>query len=267
MSINTMSIYTIPLPLLKKAKFFHPGYQMDDIIFTLSAMQAIGKRVFIERIDVPTLSGPTSGDTFMEELSEWYVQAKRWTIGAGEVFHYFFIKMLKRRFTLKSGLSYGFWLTTYYAFFLCAAGIVTLSHTVVRLFFGVVDPLRSMESCLENTFWNAAIPVQWVELSIMIYTYFIFFATAFVMDRRLVNVLKLDEKVDCARTCIHFVLSQPVLWGYCIVECMSIAVLAVYGKKVCGHKPSNKDSLVKGGAKDDDVSACKQETAELNVAQ
>mmetsp|Transcript_1583 Transcript_1583/g.5408 ORF Transcript_1583/g.5408 Transcript_1583/m.5408 type:complete len:174 (+) Transcript_1583:303-824(+) len=35
MSINTMSIYTIPLPLLKKANFVHPGYQMDDIIFTL----------------------------------------------------------------------------------------------------------------------------------------------------------------------------------------------------------------------------------------
>eukprot|EP00928_Gymnodinium_smaydae_P097927 TRINITY_DN898_c0_g1_i8.p1 TRINITY_DN898_c0_g1~~TRINITY_DN898_c0_g1_i8.p1 ORF type:complete len:242 (-),score=58.97 TRINITY_DN898_c0_g1_i8:336-1061(-) len=240
-----MSIYSIPLPLLKKAKFFHPGYQMDDIIFTLSAMQAIGKRVFIQMIEVPTLSGPTSGDSFFDELSEWYVQAKRWTIGAGEVFHYFFIKMVKQRFTFLSGMSYGIWLTLYYAFFLCAFGIVSLTHVLVRAVFSFVDQRRSMEVCLEGTFWDFGVPVQWIDLGVTIYTYFVFFGTAFVMDRRLIQVLDLNERVGCIRTLLHFISSQLVLWGYCVVECFSIAVLAVYGKKVCGHKPSNKDSLVK----------------------
>jgi hypothetical protein len=244
MSINTMSIYSIPLGLLKKAKFFHPGYQMDDLIFTLSAMQAIGKRVLITLIDVPTLSGPTSGESFFDELMEWYVQAKRWTIGAGEVFHYFVVKMLRRRFTFWAGLSYGFWLTTYYAFFLCAGGIVTLLHTLTRFIFALADPQRGLEACLEDSFWDSVVPVQYVELGITIYTYLVFFGTAFALDRRLVGVLGLDEKMDSLRTLGTFLLSQVVLWGYCLVELWSIGVLAIHGKKVCGHKPSNKDSLV-----------------------
>jgi len=94
MNINTMSIYSIPLALLKKSNFFHPGYQMDDIIFTLSAMQAIGKHVSIRQIDVPALSGPTCGETLGEEFAEWVKQAKRWTIGSAEVLHYFVVKWL-----------------------------------------------------------------------------------------------------------------------------------------------------------------------------
>ena len=69
-------------------------------------MRAIGKRVKIVTIDVPTLSGPTSGDTFVKEFDEFYVQAMRWTIGAAEVFHYFFIKLIGRKMDIWSGLMY-----------------------------------------------------------------------------------------------------------------------------------------------------------------
>lgn len=71
---------------------------MDDIIFTLSAMKATGKRIRIRILDFPTLSGPTSCETMWKEWQEWVRQATRWTIGAAEVFHYFFIKLSKRNF-------------------------------------------------------------------------------------------------------------------------------------------------------------------------
>lgn len=78
--INTMSIYSMSLRLLLESQFFHPGYQMDDIIYTLSAMRATGERIRIRTIDIPTLSGPTSGETVISEFKEWVVQATRWTM-------------------------------------------------------------------------------------------------------------------------------------------------------------------------------------------
>ena len=43
-------------------------------------------------VPVPVLSGPTSGRVIEEEVEEWARQARRWTIGAAEVFHYFVVK-------------------------------------------------------------------------------------------------------------------------------------------------------------------------------
>ena len=100
-------------------------------------MNATGKRVCIERIDVPTPSGPTSGATFGDELHEWYVQAKRFTIGAGEVFHYFFVKFIGRKFPFASGAGYSTWLTYYYACVLGTSGVVGLSHLVVQAITGL----------------------------------------------------------------------------------------------------------------------------------
>jgi hypothetical protein len=98
--INIMSIYSMSLGLLVDSRFFHPGYQMDDLTFTLSAMRATGKRIRIRTIAFPTLSGPTSGETMLAEWNEWVTQATRWTIGAAEAFHYFFIKLLKGNYVL-----------------------------------------------------------------------------------------------------------------------------------------------------------------------
>lgn len=78
---------------------------MDDIIYTLSCMRATGSRIRIRTIDIPTLSGPTSGVTMMDEFKEFVVQGERWTIGACEVFHYFFVKLIKCNYLLP-GLQY-----------------------------------------------------------------------------------------------------------------------------------------------------------------
>ncbi|GKX32793.1 MAG: hypothetical protein MnENMB40S_04110 [Rhizobiaceae bacterium MnEN-MB40S] len=39
-------------------------------------------------IYLPVICGPTSGNSFSEELWEWARQARRWSIGAFETFHY-----------------------------------------------------------------------------------------------------------------------------------------------------------------------------------
>lgn len=63
-------------------------------------------------VPVPILSGPTSGRVIEDELWEWARQARRWTIGAAEVFHYFMVK--SRNIPFFTALSWGFTFIIYY---------------------------------------------------------------------------------------------------------------------------------------------------------
>ena len=124
-NINTMSIFSFSLDLCIKGEFFHAHYQMDDIIYTLTCMQALQKRVEILMIPMPVISGPTSGTSQWEEFSEWFRQSERWTIGACEVFHYFVVK--RRRYNCSAALSYGTWFVIYYGFILCSLTLTGLA--------------------------------------------------------------------------------------------------------------------------------------------
>ncbi|CAF0925925.1 unnamed protein product [Rotaria sordida] len=93
-NINTMSIFSYSFSLAKKGDFIHPRYQMDDIICLIQWMGETQQRLRISMIPVPVISGPTSGETVEYEIVEWARQARRWTIGAAEVFHYFIIKSI-----------------------------------------------------------------------------------------------------------------------------------------------------------------------------
>ena len=65
-----------------------------------------------QQVPVPLVSGPTSGRVFESEVEEWARQARRWTIGASEVFHYFIIK--SRNIPFFTALSWGFVFFIYY---------------------------------------------------------------------------------------------------------------------------------------------------------
>lgn len=80
-----MSIFSLTLDLLEKGEYTHPGYQMEDIIAVIRWSLAIRKRCTIRCIPVATMSGPTSGNSYCNELYEWARQIRRWTIGAAEV--------------------------------------------------------------------------------------------------------------------------------------------------------------------------------------
>jgi hypothetical protein len=251
-NINTMSVYSVPAELLLKSKFFHPGYQMDDIIFTLSAMQSIGKLVRIKMIEVPTLSGPTSGATCYEEAFEWYTQVRRWTIGAGEVFHYFVVKFLGGKFTLCSGLAYGFGLTYYYAYMLCMSGMIEMMEIIIRITMAIVQAaapesgwVNEYDMCMRDH-WTSKLDYVGNPVIPLVFTLVVFFGVAFVLDFRIVRLLGLTENISPLRRLFHLVMAKPVLWAYCITEYIAIAQLTIYGKVVCGHAPSQKDNLQKG---------------------
>jgi hypothetical protein len=242
--INTMSIYSMSLRLLVEGQFFHPGYQMDDIIYTLSAMRATGGRIRIRCIDIPTLSGPTSGVSMMGEFNEWCVQAERWTIGAAEVFHYFFVKLLKGNYFLP-GLAYFWWFVYYYGFVLCVSGLVAVCNLIIQL-VSLSQTDIGIQQCKPMQNWfnlSDDFRYDWIFPAFLIFFYVVVFGTAFIMDALVSQILALDEKVHPIRNFIHFLSTQIVLWLYCLVEYKAIFKIAIYGKKVCGHKASEKHAL------------------------
>jgi hypothetical protein len=244
-NINTMSIYSMSLRLLVQSQFFHPGYQMDDIIYTLSAMMATGHRIEIRTIDIPTLSGPTSGENIISEFNEWVVQANRWTIGAAEVFHYFFVKLVQGTFFLP-GLAYFWWFVYYYGFVLCGSGLVAISNLGIQL-ISLGDTSISVSECKPMQSWFGLaddFPYDWIFPFFLLFNYFVVFLTAFCMDALVSQILALKETIHPVRNLLHFLSSQIVLWVYCLVEYKAIFHIAIYGKKVCGHKASEKHALV-----------------------
>jgi len=240
--INTMSIYSQSLKLLIDSRYFHPGYQMDDIIYTLSAMKSTGKRIRIHTIDIPTLSGPTSGETLADEFREWAVQAARWTIGAAEVFHYFTVKMLKGYYLLP-GLSYFCWFVYYYIFILSGSVLINLSNFIIQMIgIGVKD--ISIEECKPFVSWlGEGFNYTWVFPFFTIYTYVTVGGTAFFMDALVSQILALDEDIHPLRNFVHWLMILPVWWMYGIVKFKSIAKIAIQGKDACGHVASEKHAL------------------------
>ena len=71
------------------------------------------------------LSGPTSGRVLEEELWEWAVQVRRWTLGAAEVFHYFVIKA--PGIPALTGLAWGLSFLFYYGILLCCSHLYGLT--------------------------------------------------------------------------------------------------------------------------------------------
>lgn len=211
-------------------------------------MTGLGKRVPIVLLPIPTLSGPTSGANYIEEFQEWRLQARRWTIGAAEVFHYYVNKMLQGKFHVKSGLNYGFVFTWYYGIMLCITGIFGLCSMWALPAYGCMNEMSGMG-------WIDTYP--WISPS----TGFAFFfgvkyvfvyGTAFVADAFHRHILGVEEPTlgfagglyGVVRSILHWLSSQLVLWAYSIVELFAIVELAFRGRDICAHIPSCKDSLI-----------------------
>ena len=124
-----MSIYGFSLELCINGGYTHPAYQMDDIICFIRWILKTGKPVTLVPLYSPTLSGPTSGKNYWDEISEWARQLRRWTIGSAEVFHYFLVKSRKMKFSWKL-LFWAFSYTNYYCLFLICQNILFVSFTI-----------------------------------------------------------------------------------------------------------------------------------------
>ncbi|MDJ0743499.1 MAG: hypothetical protein QNJ32_09060 [Xenococcaceae cyanobacterium MO_167.B27] len=231
-NINTMSVQSLSLELCIKGDYFHPRYQMDDIIAVIRWMTEIRREIEIRPIYVPTLSGPTSGNSLSEEFREWRVQIRRWTIGAAEVFHYYCVRFFS--LPLNTGISWGAYFIAYYCIFLCAAPLVGL--------VGGLKPIIYPESTSILVFSD----YSFSSLLITMGTYQLFcFLNVFFLNYFWVKILGLKERVSNLRNILHFLLTPVTVIAFSLVAFTALHEMAIGGKSVCVHIPSKKNALAK----------------------
>lgn len=223
-SINTMSIFSFSLSLAKAGNFVHPAYQMDDIICLIRWMCVTGRRLSIHMVPVPVLSGPTCGRTIEHEFMEWARQARRWTIGAVEVFHYFMVK--SRRIPFFTAFSWSITFLIYYGILLCSSGLYGLTNLFSTFFL--------IEEIPEYILW-----MMYAGFAVQMFAFFI----AFLIDMFIPRLLNVDECIFFLRNFLHFLLTPFVLIGYSLVQFYALHEVMIRGKKVCKHGASNKNAL------------------------
>ncbi|CAF2738695.1 unnamed protein product [Rotaria sp. Silwood2] len=223
-NINTMSIFSYSLSLAKKGNFIHPRYQMDDIICLIRWMGVTQQRLRISMIPVPVVSGPTSGETIEIEIMEWARQARRWTIGAAEVFHYFIIKA--KRMPKMAAFSWGLVFIIYYGVLLCTAGLFGLTSMLSMIL--IVKHVPPMIDYLMYVFFGLQM---------------LTFLVAFIIDAFIVRLMNVSQCIFILRNALHFISTPFVLLGYSLVELYALHEMIVFGKKVCKHGASKKGAL------------------------
>lgn len=223
-NINTMSIFSFSLKLCMNGNFVHPGYQMDDIICLIRWMGVTEQRLRIPMIPVPVISGPTSGSTVELELSEWARQARRWTIGASEVFHYYVVKA--RRIPFLPAFSWGLCFLVYYGILLCSAGLYGVSAALSMAYL-VKDPPAYI------------IYIMYVLAGLQQ----LCFLVAFIVDVAGPKLMEIKEHISFVRNFFHWLFTPLVLVGYSLVELYALHEVMIRGKEVCKHGASEKSAL------------------------
>jgi hypothetical protein len=245
-----MSIFSFSLELCLAADYMHPGYQMDDIIYTLSCMRATRRRVTVEPIYLPMLSGPTSGDSLAEEAFEWQRQAKRWSIGAAEVFHYFVESLIEGQFETRSGLTYCAWYTWYYAHILIGGPLFGLfSHSCLHgRAISKLSRMRSGDAMAVDSDDGDLTTSTNIVLGCVLGQY-VLFGLAHIIDAWFTDMVRhrsamvLDPSISLPRRFLHWLATGPTLLCYSLVCFYGVLQIAVQGKAVCTHDPSKKESL------------------------
>ncbi|KAH7702734.1 Protein C09F12.2, partial [Aphelenchoides avenae] len=238
-NINTMSVFSLSLKLFEDGEYVHPGYQMDDIIALIRWTCAVGQRCDIRAIPVATLSGPTSGKNYLDELYEWARQIRRWTIGAGEVFHYFVIK--SRQLPASVAIVWGARYIFYYGFQLCIASLYGITAPILTLIM-----LSVMDRPIKGVLIPSKSAFNWILLS-MLGLQYVWFLSVFVVNKAAESVFpdKRKDNTGFLRNVFHWLMTWPTLTAYCCVELAAFLELTVRGKDVCSHSASKKDGLVK----------------------
>ncbi|CAF4087859.1 unnamed protein product [Rotaria magnacalcarata] len=211
-----MSIFSFSLSLAQKGDFIHPGYQMDDIICLIRWMGVTQQRLRISMIPVPVLSGPTSGETIEKEIIEWARQARRWTIGAAEVFHYFVVK--SRRMPIVAACSWGIAFLIYYGVLLCTGGLFGLTTMLSMIFLVKNVPL------IISYIMYGLFALQMLTFSI-----------AFIIDMFIPKLLHVDECICFPRNLFHFITTPFVLLAYSLVELYALHEVVIVSKKIRKH--------------------------------
>ncbi|KAF5988317.1 hypothetical protein FBULB1_1541 [Fusarium bulbicola] len=129
-NINPMSHYSLSVRLLEEGAFTHPAYQMEDIIALIRYTIMTKREIRIRPLNIISINGPTSGANYLDEMREWALQIRRWTIGAGEVFHYFIVKTYRMP-GLYLSISWATRFFIYYGLVLCASAIFSVVSPII----------------------------------------------------------------------------------------------------------------------------------------
>ncbi|WP_298770456.1 glycosyltransferase family 2 protein [uncultured Shewanella sp.] len=220
--VHSMSVYSSSLTLCIDNDFFDPNYQMEDMHYFVSTMNTRKGKVRLRPVYLPVICGPTSGDNWQEELSEWHRQTKRWSIGAFEVFHYICTKAFNMGLMITSRL--------------------TLTMT---LLYGIFQSIIFFATLIAIPIWHhyqhTNNPEIWYVLGLIPW---IFIVWVFCIDSLFIHFFHLEkEKVGLLRNLIHICLTPFVLLSYNLISFISLHNLAINGKSVCKHDPSEKSHL------------------------
>lgn len=240
-NINPMSHYSLSVKLLEEGAFTHPAYQMEDIIALIRYTILTRREIRIRPLNLISINGPTSGANYADEIREWALQVRRWTIGAGEVFHYFIVKTYRMP-SLWLSASWATRFFVYYGLVLCASAISSVFSPILIQLINMAAPEHERLFISDSLFQNICF--------IFLGTQYAFFLVATVLVRW--NLPVPGDGSDTyngglrgvTRGLLHWVMMLPTILAYSFVELYSFFELALRGKDVCKHNAASKSNLV-----------------------
>ncbi|KAK4215796.1 hypothetical protein QBC37DRAFT_418558 [Rhypophila decipiens] len=238
-NINPMSHYSLSVKLLEEGAFTHPAYQMEDIIALIRYTILTRREIRIRPLNLISINGPTSGADYLDEIREWALQVRRWTIGAGEVFHYFIVKTYRMP-SLYLSLTWASRFFVYYGLVLCASAIFSVvSPVVVQLVNISLAPVHERLLVSDSLFSTVCF--------VFLGTQYAFLLVVTVLVRWCLPVPGENRNRGMRgvlRGLWHWVLMLPTILAYSFVELYSFFELAFRGKDVCKHNAASKNNLV-----------------------
>ncbi|KAM0547547.1 hypothetical protein ACHAPJ_010291 [Fusarium lateritium] len=240
-NINPMSHYSLSVKLLEEGAFTHPAYQMEDIIALIRYTIMTRREIRIRPLNLISINGPTSGANYADEIREWALQVRRWTIGAGEVFHYFIVKTYRMP-SLYLSVSWATRFFIYYGLVLCASAIFSVFSPI---FVQLINMIAAEHDRL------------FISDSLFSTICFIFLGTQYTFLLVVTVLVRWNLPVPgdgnnnynkglqgVTRGLLHWILMLPTILAYSCVELYSFFELAFRGKDVCKHNAASKNNLV-----------------------
>ncbi|KAK0655742.1 hypothetical protein B0T16DRAFT_316717 [Cercophora newfieldiana] len=242
-NINPMSHYSLSVTLLEEGAFTHPAYQMEDIIALIRYTIMTRREVRIRPLNIVSINGPTSGSYWADEIREWALQVRRWTIGAGEVFHYFVVKTYRMP-SVGLSVSWTVRFFIYYGLVLCASAIFSVFSPVVVQLVNMVAVEHERLFVSDSLFSAVCLVFLGTQYAVLL--------GVTVLVRWCLPVPGGESGGDgynkglrgVTRGLMHWVLMLPTILAYSFVELYSFFELAFRGKEVCKHNAANKSNLV-----------------------
>jgi len=240
-NINPMSHYSLSVTLLEEGAFTHPAYQMEDIIALIRYTIMTKREIRIRPLNLISINGPTSGSNYADEIREWALQIRRWTIGAGEVFHYFIVKTYRMP-SLYLSMSWATRFFIYYGLVLCASAIFSVLSPIIVQLINMAAAKHDRLFISDSFFTTICF--------MFLGSQYAFFLVATVLVRWSLPVPGNDQGDynqgvhGVSRGLLHWILMLPTIIAYSFVELYSFFELAFRGKDVCKHNAANKSNLV-----------------------